>query len=103
MLHHGESKQDRIDMTKAEKAERRYGIPKDVRVLVNVVQISTGTVTLRECGGLLREKRKRSREWKAHKIYGVQERTGRAEQEAQCKRGYQQPKERGKIAVVTFA
>lgn len=49
----GNQKQDRIDMTKAEKAERRYGIPEDARVLVSIVQISTGMVTLRECGGLL--------------------------------------------------
>jgi len=56
MVQHGESKagQDRYDQSR--ESRRRYGIPEDVRVLVNVVQISTGMVTLRECGGLLREK-----------------------------------------------
>lgn len=53
----GNQKQDRIDMTKAEKAGRKYEITEDARVLVNVMQISTGMVSLRECGGLLRNKK----------------------------------------------
>jgi hypothetical protein len=89
-------------MTEAEKAERRYGTGEVARVLVNVVQISTGVVTSRECGGC----------WENRNAQG----SGKHMESMVCRKGMEgqnkrpitkgdisNRKKRRKIAVVTVA
>lgn len=89
----GNQKQDR-DMTEAEKAERRYGTggvcPSISKCCANNQQVWS-----RRGSVVVAEKTKNAQGSGKH-MESMVCRKGmeRAEQEAQCKRGYQQPKEK---------